>query len=257
MDQLRRLKDLGYPKERGAVALLVLCLFGMQYLLLALIGPPGWGAAFFGLALCYLVGFFGIAAEWFWARWFASGLGWSGLMVGIVGLASIGWHPMLALFGVLHGAIVLMLYGTKVSERYELRPDWRQRYGMDEHGVIRLGKAVTRGSASLPSLILWALAPKEGQALWIVALLAGAGGLLGLWGLLRLRTWGVAALAGAGVLASAVAVTGVFQPVWGPHAAAPVAPMLPGATALAAACCFAAVWPFGRLILRQLRAPRG
>ena len=85
------------------------------------------------------------------------------------------------------------LAGKKMAARYDLQEGWRQRYGMDEFGVARLRKTVTRAAASLPSLILWALGPKEGQGgcCWplagIATLLAVAAGLRGL---VRLRSWG-------------------------------------------------------------------
>ena len=64
---------------------------------------------------------------------------------------------------------------------------------MDEFGVARLRKTVTRAAASLPSLILWALGPKEGQGGMLLAA-AGIATLLsvaaGLRGLVQLRSWG-------------------------------------------------------------------
>ena len=76
---------------------------------------------------------------------------------------------------------------------------------MDEFGVARLQKTVTRSAASLPSLIFWALGPREDG----MALVAGVAAVLlaaaGLRGLVRLRTWGVVAL---GAAAAVVAATG-------------------------------------------------
>ena len=84
-----------------------------------------------------------------------------------------------------------------MASRYELQATWRERYAMDEFGVARLGKAVTRGAASLPTLIMWALAPREGDQMLLLgglALLLAVGGLSGL---VRLRSWGLLALSGA------------------------------------------------------------
>jgi len=54
-----------------------------------------------------------------------------------------------------------------------------------------LQKTITRSAASLPSLIIWALAPKEeGMAFAALAL-----AVTGVWGLIRLRSWGVLSLA--------------------------------------------------------------
>ena len=102
--------------------------------------------------------------------------------------------------------ILAALWGSKMAARYELQTEWRERYGMDEFGVARLGKAVTRGSASLPTLIMWALAPREDQGMLAqllptIAFLVGA---LGVAAILRLRTWGLLALGAAAGLALAV-----------------------------------------------------
>jgi hypothetical protein len=196
-----RLDDFGFEKTRRAVAALSLSFFITLYLMLSFNAPPGWGPAFLALSACYLVAFIGVVAEWFWGRWFASGLGWSGVMVAGLSLVLIGWAPPLVIYGALHGLIVLLLAGKRVVALYEMQEGWRQKLGMDEHGVARLRKTVTRAAASLPSLILWAFGPKDpGQgmvhALFLVTV-SGLG-LLGLAGLIRLRTWGaVAALASA------------------------------------------------------------
>ena len=81
-------------------------------------------------------------------------------------LVMMGWHPSLAIYTGLHALIVAALMGAaRWPPATSCRPTWRERFGMDEFGVARLGKAVTRGSASLPTLIMWALAPREGQGL--------------------------------------------------------------------------------------------
>src|SRR3954465_14399020 len=75
------LREMGFEKPRSAIALLPLSLFSFLYLLAAFNADPQWQLALGGLALCYLTAFVALASEWFWARWFASGLGWSGAMV--------------------------------------------------------------------------------------------------------------------------------------------------------------------------------
>src|SRR5262249_29972804 len=156
--------------------------------------------AFGGLSACYFTAFFALACEWFWGRWFASGLGWSGMMVGLASLVMVGWHPVLAVYGSLHALVVLALMGPKMAARFDLQPGWRERFGMDEFGVLRLRKAVTRAAAALPSLILWALGPREGEGT-IVLIGALTLALLGLHGLVRGRTWSLLAVAGAGAAA--------------------------------------------------------
>jgi hypothetical protein len=81
---------------------------------------------------------------------------------------------------------------------------------MDEFGVARLQKTVTRTAASLPGLIIWALGPKEEGLVAAGALTAMLLAVAGLRGLIRMRSWGVVALAGAGVLAAGVAGAGAL-----------------------------------------------
>ena len=200
-----RLGEIGFERTRRALAALGLSLFVSLYLLLALIGGEDSRLRAWRWQLCYGVAFVGVVAEWFWARWFASGLAWSGLMIAGASLVMIGWSPVLAIFGGVHGLVVLALMGKKMAARYDLQEAWRERYRMDEFGVARLQKTVTRAAASLPSMIFWALGPREDG----MAMVAGVAAVLlaaaGLRGLVRVRTWGVVALAAA---AAVVAATG-------------------------------------------------
>jgi hypothetical protein len=199
-----RLNAVGFERTRRALAALSLSLFVFLYLLISA-NPPSeeWRVAFLAMSACYGVAFMGVAAEWFWGRWFAAGLGWSGVMVAVASLAMVGWSPVLAIYGGLHVVVVLALAGKKMAERFDLQPAWRERYGMDEFGVERLRKTVTRASASLPSVILYCLAPKEpGQALALTALTFAASGVAvaGLAGALRLRSSSLVLLAAAAAL---------------------------------------------------------
>jgi hypothetical protein len=201
---LERLNGIGLERTRRAVAALALSLFVFLYLLIS-VNPPSeeWRLAFLAMSACYGVAFMGVAAEWFWGRWFAAGLGWSGVMVAAASFAMIGWSPVLAIYGGLHLLVVVALSGKKMAERFDLQPAWRERYGMDEFGVARLRKTVTRASASLPSVILYLLAPKEPGQGMIVTAAVGLAGVLsvgGLWGAVRRRTWALFALGGAAAL---------------------------------------------------------
>jgi hypothetical protein len=195
-----KLGGLGFEGPRRAASALALSFFVVLYLFLSLNAPPGWGPAFGALSLCYLVAFFSVVAGWFWGRWFATGLGWSGLMVAGISLVMVGWAPALAIYGALHAMVVLPLAGKSMAAQYDLQESWRQRYRMDELGVARLRKTITRSAASLPSLILWALGPKEGQGM-LFSLAALGLTIVGLSGVVRLRTWGWLAVAGAAVAA--------------------------------------------------------
>jgi hypothetical protein len=114
-------------------------------------------------------------------------------------MVMVGWSPLFAIYGGLHAIIVVMLMGGKMAARYDFQEAWRQRYKMDEFGVARLKKTITRSAASLPSLILWALGPKDGQGM-VFALAALALAATGLGAVAMLRTWGLFALAAAAVL---------------------------------------------------------
>lgn len=197
-----RLSDIGFERTRRALAALALSAFVTIYFLVSLNAPDGFGRVFLALAVCYGVAFLGVVAEWFWGRWFATGLAWSGIMLAIAVLVMMGWMPQMAVFGGLHLLVALALAGKKMAARYDLQEAWRAKYKMDDFGVARLQKTITRSAASLPSLIIWALAPKEEGMAAILALAALALGAVGLRGLIRLRSWGVLSIAGAGVVAT-------------------------------------------------------
>jgi hypothetical protein len=265
---LKRLDEFGFEKVRRALAALALSFFAIIYLMVALNAPPGWGPAFVALAACYLVAFLALSAEWFWGRWFAAGLGWSGLMVAVISLVMLGWAPPLVIYGALHGVVVLALMGSKMVAQYDLQEGWRQRYGMDEFGVARLRKTVTRASASLPSLILWALGPKEGREGMLLAA-AGIGSLLlaagGLRGVIRLRSGGLLALGASSVALWTLgsvgggggATSSLFAHRWfeGLGFVPGVSNALGNAPLLAAALLTFALIPFARPIARFLRRP--
>jgi hypothetical protein len=256
---LAGVRELGFEKPRSAVALLPLSLFSFLYLLAALNAEPEWQLALGGLALCYLTAFIALASEWFWARWFASGLGWSGAMVGVAAMVMMGeWNTALAIYGGLHALVVTMLLGSKMAARYDLQPGWRQRFGMDEFGVVRLRKAVTRASAALPSLILWALGPRDGQGT-VLVLVAAALGVLGLRGLVRLRTWGLLALGASGV---SVLLFGHQPSAAAPHwlggtpDALAMTVASPGTSSALALLLLAATLPFASAAVRYVRSMR-
>ncbi|MBC8131424.1 MAG: hypothetical protein H7X95_00475, partial [Deltaproteobacteria bacterium] len=178
MKLLAALDDFGFEKTRRAVAALALSFFVSLYLMLSLNAPEGWGPAFLALAVCYMVAFLAVAAEWFWGRWFAAGLGWSGLMVAAMSTVMLGWMWPLIVYGGLHALVVALLLGKRMTALYDLQEGWRQRFAMDEFGVARLRKTVTRSAASLPSMILWALGPKDpGQGMFHAVFLIAAVGL--------------------------------------------------------------------------------
>ncbi len=201
-----------FDGERRAMAAAILAFYAFIYLILMFNAPPGWERVMMAMAGVYGVGFFAVVAGYFWARWYAIGLGLSGLISALVGMWQIGPENVLIFLGGTHAAISMMLWGDVMSRSFDGKEEWRARFHMDEHAVHRLGRAVIRIGISLPYILMYALAPRASQDLGgaIVALatlgLAGAG----TWGLLKLRTWSLGALMGAaGLLAFGAAQGGI------------------------------------------------
>jgi hypothetical protein len=173
-----------------------------------------------------------VVAGYFWARWYAIGVGLFGTLSAAIGIWQIGPEFILLVFGGSHLAAVLALTGEAMQAPFEGQPEWRARFHMDNHGVNRLGRSVVRASLGLPLVLLYALAPKPGSALVAVTAVLAAGGLAGL---VRLRSWGVLAIAAAAALAGVAACLGSLSAV-------PVAAMLAAAAS-----------PFAAPIARALR----
>lgn len=194
-------------RERRALSLLVLGFYTTIFTLAAINLGGAWFRCFLGMGLVYGLAFFALAARWFWARWFAMGLGVSGMTMAAIGLVKLGLDPGLLIWGGLHLLIYLPLLGETMAEMYEGQEAWRERFGMDEHGVARLKRAVGSAATGLPTLIMFTLAPRQGSMAPLVALALGC---LGMYGLIRLRFWGVAAL-GLGAL-YLFGVVALFEP---------------------------------------------
>ena len=226
--------------ERRAAAAAVVAFYGFFFtaMLLSGMAPPEMTPMLTALASLYGVAFFGLVSGWFWGRWYASGLGMFGLVSGALGIFQLGLEPVLVFFTISHAILPAFLAGESMAAGFDGRTEWRTRFHLDDPAVERLGKSITRAAMSLPYLLLWALGPKQpGQAFFIDALpfVLGAAGL---WAVVRMRTWGVLALAGAGATLAATAATAS-----GPT---PV-----GAIAVAGLLAAAAV-PFVRPIARHL-----
>jgi hypothetical protein len=231
--------------ERKALGAFVFAAFAGLFLLNALLLPPQFKPMMFGLVAIYGAAYFGLVAGWFWARWFASGVAFSGLAIAVMMAVQVGLEPIVWIWGGAHLAAFACLLGEGPRAQFEGRTDWRQRFRLDEGGVTRLGKSVQRAGASLPYLVMAALGPKEGSA----DLIALALGVAGVIALLRLRTWGVLALAGAACLSLFGALSGsptvVVSSAWS----------LDMASGLAAALALTlAVAPMARPIARSLFA---
>jgi hypothetical protein len=183
---------------RRAIALLILGFYVTQFAMTAWLGPDEMFACYFGLTLCYGLAFIALAAEWFWARWFAIGIGNFGSLL-LLMLFQVGLEPIIAFFGFTHLAVAVLLLGEGMAARYEHSEATAERWNFQEESLILMRRAVKSAGSTIPFLILYALAPRP-EALQLVALGLGV---TGLWGLLRGRTWGALAMGGAGLIAAA------------------------------------------------------
>lgn len=181
---------------RRAFALLFLGFYVTQFAMTALLGPDEFFPGYLGLTLCYGLAFVGLAAEWFWARWFAMGVGNFGSLMLLV-LLQVGMEPILAFFGFTHLAITLLLTGEGMAARYEYSEETSERWNFQEESLVLMRRAVKSAGSTIPILILYALMPRPELA-QIVALGLGVAGLVGL---LRGKTWGVLAMGAAGLVA--------------------------------------------------------
>jgi hypothetical protein len=191
---------------RRAISLLLLSLFFWNFVLTALLGPDDLFACFTGLSVVYGLAFLGVAAEWFWARWFAIGIGNFGAL-SLITLLQTGMEPTIAIFGFSHLVISLFLGGEGMAARYEHSESTAERWNFQEESLVLMRRAVKSAGMSLPLLILYTLAPAP-ELLHLVALGAGVAGVAGL---LRGRTWGLLAMGAAGLIALADGL-GVFGP---------------------------------------------
>jgi hypothetical protein len=69
--------------ERRAIAAAILAFYVFVFLVLAMLLPAEWERTFMALGLVYGAGFFALVAGYFWARWYAIGLGMSGLITAV------------------------------------------------------------------------------------------------------------------------------------------------------------------------------
>ena len=188
---------------RRAIALLLLGFYVTQFAMTAWLGPAELYACYLGLAICYTLAFVGLAAEWFWARWFAIGIGNFGSLLLFV-LLQVGMEPIIAFFGFTHLAVALLLTGEGMAARYEYSEAAAERWNLQEESLTLMRRAVKSAGSTIPILILYTLGPSP-EAMHFVALGLG---LVGLVGLLRGRTWGVLSLGAAGLIAACEFVFG-------------------------------------------------
>lgn len=237
---------------RRAIALLILGFYVTQFGMTAWLGPDELYALYLGLTLCYGLAFIALAAEWFWARWFAIGVGNFGSLFLLV-LLKVGMEPMIAFFGFTHLAVGVLLLGEGMASRYEHSEATAERWNFQEDSLILMRRAVKSAGSTIPFLILYGLAPRP-EAWQLTALAVGAAGL---FGLLRARTWGVLALGVAGAMALVDGLGLLGAPTVGYLMLSPDgSPMLYGAgVGLLAAGLLLVPLAFAEPIVRYLSTP--
>jgi hypothetical protein len=228
--------------ERRAISSIVFALFFLLFALNAFLNSGGpFAKMLWGLAFTYGIAFFSLVAGYFWARWYAMGVGLFGVFLSVLGMWMGRNDPnvemtMLIVQFSLHGAAAVCLWGEGMAAAYDGKTAWREKFHMDDNAVNRLGRSVIRAGMSLPLVLAYAFAPKQPTDVAIgIAALVCAG--LGMRALIKMKTWGVLALAASGAMMVGMGIehTQLF-------------PMLSGALLLSAAA------PFALPMLRFARA---
>ena len=116
----------------------------------AWLGPDELFACYLGLALCYGVAFFGLAAEWFWARWFAIGVGNFGSIMLLL-LFKMGMEPIVAFIGFTHLIIAVSLMGEGMAAKYEHSERTQEKWNFQEESLLLMRRAIKSAGARSPS----------------------------------------------------------------------------------------------------------
>ncbi len=193
-----KLSHIGLQGERKAVSLLILAFFAGFFFLLRTVARtemPEWLPAFTAMFALYILTFLGVAASWFWGRWVAIGVGTWGATIAVWGVVQTReLSTPLVVLGLSHGLIALLLMGDSMAADFEGRPGWRTRLGLDDAGVLKLRRTITRAASSVPAIVLFALAPRQEDGSALVAC-----AVVGIGALLLGRTLSLVALAAAAV----------------------------------------------------------
>lgn len=234
--------------ERRALASAVMALFFLLFLVQALLGGDETKKFMYSMAGCYGLAFFSLVAGYFWARWFSVGLGLFGVIVAVVACWQLkALEQVFVIFGGLHLGAAAMLWGDSMSQAYDGQAAWREKFHMDDNAVQRLGRAVIRAGVSLPFVLAYAFAPRPEQGSLLASIVALCLTGLGVRALIQMKTWGVMALAAAGLLMTAMAGIDVAQ------GGSLISVALP---ALSAVFLLGAAAPFARSMARFVVAPR-
>lgn len=243
---------MSFVGERRALASAVFAFYFLAYGMLVLLGmvPPEMTKAFAAIAGVYGLAFFSLVAGYFWARWYAVGVGLYGVITAAVGMWQLGAEPVLVFVGGTHLLAAVFLWGNAMSGPYDGQTAWREKLHMDENAVQRLGRSVIRAGVSLPFVLLYALMPKPETASMVLSILALVLAGVGFRAVVQLRTWGVLAMGAAGALMVTLATTDLYM---GAGVGYVVRPALGGVLLLAAAVPFFA--PMARWVVRGSGTP--
>jgi hypothetical protein len=236
---------------RRAIALLILSFYFFYFGVLALVAPDELIAMSLALMLVYGLAFFALAAEWFWARWFAIGLGNFGSLMLLL-LFKVGFEPVYVIGGVTHLLVAVCLMGEGMAAKYEYSEKASERWNLQEDSIALMRRAVKSAGSTLPVLIIYTLGPRPE---WMhLALLAT--GVAGFVGLVRGKTWGPLALGATGLVCLLDGL-GVFGPPTISFLMVGAdAPVLYGKAGVFAGATMLVVLPFVGPMVRFLRNPQ-
>src|SRR5690348_18177869 len=114
--------------ERRALAAVTFAFYTLVYLLIAMSGQvPPFARALYALAGVYGLAFFSLVAGYFWARWYAVGVGLYGVITGAVGLWQMGPEPIILFIGGTHLAATVALWGNQMAEGYDGQTAWSEK----------------------------------------------------------------------------------------------------------------------------------
>ena len=204
------LGSVGLVGERKAAALLCLGFYATLFFMIGLSARtelPEWVPVFSAMTLMYAMAFFSVAAEWFWGRWFATGLGYWGMTMTVMAwVTTRSLPPAMIIFGAMHG------HRFALPRRREDGRDLRRQAGVaralearraGRHPRTQVGDP--RGFVAAGADHVRAGAARRADGCFGMTAFALA--LIGFGGVLAARTYGVMAL---GASAAAVAALAIF-----------------------------------------------
>ena len=135
-----------FAGERRALAAIVFVFYAIAYLGLAMwSAQPALGPSLYALGAVYGLAFFALVAGYFWARWYAIGVGIYGVIVGALGMWQVGAEPIIVFIGATHVLAVVMLWGQGTT----CTSDSKQFGSWDSNGAGPRRRSGAHGPAIL------------------------------------------------------------------------------------------------------------